>query len=41
MSNNKQQNKQQPIRVNDEKGLQPARNPPKMPIVKAPKAEGS
>lgn len=38
MSNNKQQNKQ-PIRVNDEKGLQPARNPPKMPTVKPPKAE--
>jgi hypothetical protein len=39
MSNNKHQNKQQPIRFNDEKGLQPAKNPPKMPQVKPPKAE--
>jgi hypothetical protein len=39
MSNDKHQNKQQPIRINEEKGLQPAKNPPKMPTVKPPKAE--
>ena len=39
MSNNKHQTTQKPIRVNDEKGLQPAKNPPTMPGVKPPKAE--
>lgn len=38
MSNNKQNNTT-PITANDEKGLQSARNPPKMPTVKPPRAE--
>ncbi|MGR6830852.1 hypothetical protein [Aliivibrio wodanis] len=41
MSNNKQPTTPRPIRVNDEKGLRPAMNPPKMPFVKPPKAEKS
>jgi hypothetical protein len=41
MSSSDQENKQQPIRVNDEKGLQPAKNPPKMPEVKPPRSEGN
>jgi hypothetical protein len=41
MSNNKNQTTQKQIRVNDEKGLQAAINPPKMPNVKPPKAEKS
>ena len=39
MSNNKNQTTEKTIRVNDEKGLQPAKNPPRMPDVKPPKAE--
>ena len=41
MPNNKQPTTHKPIRVNDEKGLQPAKKPPKMPDVKPPKAEKS
>jgi hypothetical protein len=38
MSNNKN-TKQQPTGFNDEKGLQPAKNPPPMPLVKPPKSK--
>jgi len=41
MSNNKNQTTQKQIRVNDEKGLQAAKNPPPMPKVKPPKEEKS
>jgi hypothetical protein len=39
MSNNRSATTQQPIKINKEKGLQPAKNPPKMPEVKPPKTK--